>query len=279
MPPKTQLVTEGIIRNTPLPQHGSKYGVIAHGSVIDQTRKNLQDAGLDIERELYRCSKDGQIAQGIYHLVCKQDPDMGMMFAWANSYNRQMRFKCAVGGRVFICDNGMVSGDMASYSRIHKGSKAFASAMNTIEEQIGNASSYFQKLVADKEMFKKVKLYREDQASILGHLYAVEDAVNLQQVSIIRREMDKPSHDYGGDPNSAWAMYNHVTLALKESHPGSYLVSHQKVHEYFVNQFGNLILSTREELDNGPDKPIETLYTSETDTLAPMGVSYGIQFS
>jgi hypothetical protein len=53
--------------------------------------------------------------------------------------------------------------------------------------------------------------------------------------------MDKPTHNYNADVNSAWTMYNHITLALKESHPSTYMKDHQRVHGYFVDAFGNLV--------------------------------------
>lgn len=272
MPPKTSFVTEQHIRSTPLPNHGKTYSVISHGAVIDETRQNLQNAGLTIQQELYKSSLDGQIAQGIYHLVCNQDPDMGMMFAWANSYNRLTRFKCAIGGRVFVCDNGMVNGDISSYSRVHKGTGAWYSVKTTIEDQIANASSYFNRLVVDKEMFKPVFLTRGEQASMLGRLYAEHDALTIAQVSMVRKEMDKPSFDYGVDPRSAWALYNHVTLALKESHPGSYLKDHETVHRFFVNEVGHLIGNGYDQEDNpsyiGMD---EELFETGTVVLAEPG--------
>lgn len=292
MPSKTSFVTEAHIRSTPLPTHGKTYSVIAHGAVIDETRQNLQNAGLIIQQELYKSNLDGQIAQGIYHLVSNQDPDMGMMFAWANSYNRLTRFKCAIGGRVFVCDNGVVNGDISSYSRVHKGNSAWFSVKSTIEDQIANASSYFDRLVADKETLKPVILHRADQAAMLGKLYAQYDALTIQQVSMVRREMDKPSFDYGVDPNSAWALYNHVTLALKESHPGSYLKDHETVHRFFINEIGHLIGYT-DTVDEpkfiGVDEQLfETgtistesgsvgvLNTEETDTSI---LKYGVMFS
>ena len=50
----------------------------------------------------------------------------------------------------------------------------------------------------------------------------------------------RSTHTYSANPNSAWDLYNHVTLALKDSHPLNYLSDHQKVHTFFVNEFGQL---------------------------------------
>lgn len=239
MPVKTQFVTEQHIRNAALPNHGKRYTVIPHGFVIDETRKELANAGFRINQELYKTSLDGQIAQGVYHLNYGTDQDMGLMFAWSNSYNKQMSFKCAVGAQVFICMNGVVSGDLANYKRAHRGS-ALIDVTNSIQFQISHAKEYYDNLVADKEMLKQVNLNKGQQATVVGKLFFEHEILTLTQVGMIDREMKKPTHSYSTNPNSAWDLYNHVTLALKDSHPLSYLNDHQKVHNFFVNEFGQL---------------------------------------
>ena len=68
MPAKTSFVTEQHLRNSVLPNHGKRYTVIPHGFIIDETRRELAAAGFSIDKELYKTSLDGQIAQGVYHL-------------------------------------------------------------------------------------------------------------------------------------------------------------------------------------------------------------------
>jgi hypothetical protein len=239
MPVKTQFVTEQHIRNAALPQHGKRYTVIPHGYVIDQTRAELANAGFVINQELYKTSLDGQVAQGVYHLNYGTDQDMGLMFAWSNSYNKMMRFKCAVGGQVFICMNGVVSGDLANYKRKHTGS-ALVDVTNSIQFQINHAKEYYNNLVADKEMLKQVHLTKSQQGSMIGRLFIEQEILTLTQIGMVQREIEKPTHQYSINPNSAWDLYNHVTLALKDSHPLNYLSDHQKVHNFFVNEFGQL---------------------------------------
>jgi hypothetical protein len=243
MPVKTALVSEAQVRNVELPQHGKTYSVIPHGHAIDETKKALLTAGFLIKSEQYRTTLDGQVAQGVYHLEYGNDPDMGLMFAWSNSYNKSMRFKCAVGGHVFVCMNGMVRGDMSSFVRKHTGS-ALYEATQHINDQITNARNHFSTLVEDKESLKDVLLTPREKGTILGRLFAEQEILTLTQVGIVKREMDKPSFNYNCDPNSAWAMYNHVTVALKESHPNTYLQDHEVLHDFFINQYGQLQASS-----------------------------------
>jgi hypothetical protein len=113
-----------------------------------------------------------------------------------------------------------------------------------MQEQIGDASKYYDKLIHDKQMLKDVSLSPREKGTILGRLFAEDEILTLTQVGIVKREIDKPSHFYSNDADSAWDMYNHITLALKDSHPTRYLSNHQRVHEFFVNEFGNLTSTT-----------------------------------
>jgi len=241
MAANTQFVTENVIRNAQLPSHGGRYTVIPHSFIIDETRKELANLGIGITRELYKVNKDGQIAQGIYHLDVQNDPEMGMMFAWSNSYNKMMKFKCAVGAQVFICMNGVVAGDMASYARKHTGQTAITDAVQNIQTQLTSANAFYTKLIEDKNMLKNISLSRKEQSEIVGRLFCDAEILTPTQTSIVKKEIHTPSFNYNCSNDSAWALYNHVTLALKESHPINYLSDHQKVHEFFVNEFGQLV--------------------------------------
>ena len=248
MPSKVPFYNEQDLRKASLPNHGGRYAVVAHGDVIDNTKNQLAKAGFTIKTEQYRMSNDGNVAQGVYHLDYANDPDMGMMFAWSNSYNKTMRFKCAVGAYVFICSNGVVSGDMGSYSRKHSGT-ALQDVVDQINHQIQHAKEHYDVLLADKNLLKNVLLTPRDQGRILGELFAHDEILTLTQVGIVKREMDKPTYNYNSLSNSAWTMYNHITFALKESHPSSFMKDHQRVHSYFVDAYGQLVTTTNQLVD------------------------------
>lgn len=240
MPVKTIFETEHYLRNCQLPNHGKSYTVIPHGTVIDEARAQLAAAGFNIKQELYKTTLTGDVAQGIYHLESGSDPEMGLMFVWSNSYNKTMAFKCAIGAHVFVCSNGVVSGDLGNYRRRHSGS-ALTDVTMSIQEQISNASKYYDNLIQDKQMLKDVSLTQRQKGTILGRLFAEDEILTLTQVGMVKRELDKPSYSYSNNPDSAWDMYNHITLALKDSHPMKYLSNHQRVHNFFVNEFGTLV--------------------------------------
>lgn len=234
MPAKTRYASKAEVVNTRLPQYDKTYTVIPHANVIDQTYAELQKSGFRIKNEKYKAARGCDIVQGVYHLEHGDDPDMGLMFAWTNSYDKSMRFKCAVGAHVYVCDNGMISGDMSSWTRKHTGT-ADQEMEETVSFQIRNATQHYEKLIQQKNEIKNIQLNKAEQGEIIGRLFIEHETLTLTQLGIVQREMNKPVNIYGVKQDSAWALYNHITLALKESHPLSFISDHEVTHKTFVD--------------------------------------------
>jgi len=229
--------TKDYLINAALPQFKESYTVIEHGFVINKTLELLASKGFAVRNELYRCNENAQIAQGVYHLDYGNDPDMGMMFAWSNSYDKSMRFKCAIGGYVFICMNGVVSGNMGSWGRKHTGT-ADEDTQEQMTQQIDSADIYFNQLVQDKASMQTVNLSVQNRAELMGRLFFEHKLVTLEQLSIVRQEVQKPSYQYTGGPDTLWALYNHITHALKSSHPRLWMDQQRMVHWFITDTFG-----------------------------------------
>jgi hypothetical protein len=242
-----------------LPVFEDSYTVISHESVMDYTLAQLTQFGFNVKSESFRCTADGNIAQGTYYLNYDGDEEIGMMFAWSNSYNKQVRFKCAIGGYVFVCLNGMICGDMGSWGRKHTGT-ADVEAQKTIADQISNAQVYYDRLVTDKNIMKEVVIDTKRQAELLGVLFAEYEILTTEQMSLVKQQMDKPSFFYNGDVNSLWSFYNHVTLALKKSHPRNWMEDQRKLHWFLSMEF---------DLENFQTIEIED------EAIDPLALNYG----
>lgn len=232
MPKKIQDCTKASLIDIALPVHGDSYTVISHESVMDMSATALANAGFSIADEEYRATADGNIAQAIYRLTYNNDPELSMMFAWTNSYNKQVRFKCGVGAFINKTGTVMVCGDMGNWSRKHTGT-ADEETLNTITDQIANAQMYYDQLVSDKEAMKQVPMTKRKQAQMLGILFAEYQILTTEQASIIRNQMHKPTHVFE-ESGSLWAFYNYVTLALQHSHPKTWMED-QRVLHYFIS--------------------------------------------
>jgi hypothetical protein len=236
MPKKIKECSKAQLISVDLPTHGDSYTVISHESVIDYVYTELANAGFGVVSETYRATADGQIAHGVHVLNYNSDPELSMMFAWTNSYNKQVRFKCGVGAYVNQAGTFMVCGDMGSWSRKHTGT-ADEETVETIKEQIKDAQMYYDQLKSDKDAMKEIKMNKRKQSQLLGILFAEYQILTTEQASMIRSEMIKPTHVFE-DTSSLWAFYNYVTTALQASHPKTWMED-QRVLHYFISSVNN----------------------------------------
>lgn len=286
MPKRTGIVTRSTLVTAPLPEATDTYTVISHGSIINHTLRLLNEKGFQVVDEIYKCSENAQIALGIFKIQYDQDPDMAMMFAFANSYNKSMRFKCAIGGYVYANNASVVSGNMMNWGRKHTGT-ADEEAANTIETQIENAEAYFKQLVQDKEAMKNVTLTTTQFAELLGILYLEDEVLTAEQLRIIKAEFKKPSYHYAGPSDSLWTLYNHILVALAKSHPRTWMDQQKVVHFKLLDRF-NLTQFDEDDADvddapspttneSGYMQPVNSApveYVNHPDPMNPVKVMY-----
>ena len=237
MPRKIKDITRATLEAVPLPVYAATYTVISHKSIMDYALAEITAMGFTIEKEEYRATHDGQIAQGIYQLNYNSDTEMSLMFAWTNSYNKQIRFKCAVGGYVHANQSVMLCGEIGTYARKHTGT-ADADTIAMMKSHLTNAKMYYDNLVIDKEAMKLVPMSLRRQSEILGVLFAEYEILTTEQASIMRQQIDKPSYFYNGGKDTLWSFYNHATVALLQSHPRTWMEDQRMLHWFITNEIG-----------------------------------------
>lgn len=232
MPKRITDTTIDYLLNAVLPEATETYTVIPHATVIDKVRKTLSDKNFIIKREIYRCTQNANVAQGVYHIESMVDPDMGMMFAWANSYDKSLRFKCSIGAYVNHSLACIIGNNLGNFTRTHTGD-ADKKIDEAIEEQINNADVYFKDLVDAKELMKNITLDPLQRANVLGEMYFINELLTGEQLSIVKDELKRPSYTYTGLPDSLWSMYNAIIISLQKSHP-RYWMDQQYMAHYFI---------------------------------------------
>jgi len=236
MPKRTGSVTKELLINAPLPQATATYTVIPHDFVISSVEQELKAAGLEIEQELYKATDSAQVASGVLHLKQGEDQEMRMMFAWANSYDKSMRFKCAIGGYLPQSGSILVSGNMGSWGRKHTGSAA-QQTLETIKHQIHSADMYYTELINDKAVMKNVLVPERRKAEVLGILYFEHGLLTGEQLGIIKQQHKNPSFSYNADKDSLWTLYCHVIYSLQRSHPKNWLDQQRLIHFFMTDIF------------------------------------------
>ena len=234
MPKRAAIVTRDHLKQVPLPTHASSYTVITHETVITNAIEQLKLKGFKVKEEKYRSNNSGEVAVGSYQLEYGNDPDLGMMFAWANSYDKSMRFKCAVGGFVRTSNASIISGDF-SWGRKHTGT-ADQEMISQVNNQILNAQSYYDNIVTVKDEMKNLIMSPDDVVAFLGRAFFLKGLFSKEQIGVVRDEMLSPSFSYG-NPSTLWSYYNYMLIALAKAHPRTWMEEQRDLHNYICNEY------------------------------------------
>ena len=259
---KPDITTINDLKLAPLPSHGKKYTVISHESIINLTKSILLKNNFKIIKEFYKSTKDAEIAQGIYHIIPVvnhiEDPDLGMMFTWINSYNKIIKFQCGIGAYTYKTENVIISGNINTYSRKHIGD-AMIMIKDQIDNQISNAFTYYAKIIAEKNKLIRTEMTFNDEYNLIGQLI-MSNTASVSQTYSIKNEIQNPSFHYKND-GSAWVFYNNVLNALKTTHPKSWLKNTLAFHKMIMTQL-NITVETNyiEEEESLSQEDLETVF-------------------
>jgi len=227
------------IINAEVPQETRTYKPITNQQLIELTLESIHQAGFELANEEYSGAMNGQISNSRYAIKNVADSEMQLQIGWQNSYNKSLSLKFAIGTRIFICQNGCVSGDFGAFKKKHQGTvQTFTPS--AITEYIKRAGDVFQQIQKDRDQMKQLEMTKRTSAELIGRMFLEDEIIQSTQLNVIKREMANPSFDYGA-PGSMWELYNHTTLALKEIHPSLWMQSHMKAHSFFVNEGGLLV--------------------------------------
>ena len=228
-------VTEEFLLGVPVPAQTSTYKPVSHGRLIDLTRGAIRDCGFKLKKEVYTSSRDGLRANGKYLIEFGNDPDMSIMIAWQNSYDKKISLKFAIGTWVFICENGMCKSDIASFKTKHVGDVQEVTP-EKIKEYICQAAETFYELVDEKETMKGINLTEQERAELLGRMFIIEEVITSTQLNAIKREIQEPTYDYNS-PGTVWEFYNYCTFAIKNANPRYWLQVQEDLHQFFTVEF------------------------------------------
>ena len=228
-------VTEDFLMGCQVTYTGNKYVPVTHSDVIITIDEYLRECNLNIRTSKYLAGSNGQRAVGILG-VESSDLDLDFMLAWKNSLDGSMSFKLAYGAQVRICSNGMFQGDTGNYKKKHMGD-----AQDEIKTHIIAAVNCMAPTMAAqidmRDLYKEIQVTRQKAAELIGRLYLIEEGITATQLSVVKKEIEKPSCNYGA-PGSAWELYNHCTYALRDTHPLEWHRQHETVGDFFNKEFG-----------------------------------------
>jgi len=224
--------TKELLIGTPLPLETNTYKPVEHEKLIDLTLEGIAQAGFNIEKEVYTSAKYGQVATGRFSINTVSDNEMNLQIMFQNSYDKSLPLKFSIGAMVLVCENGMIAfRNIDSFRKKHMGDIQTL-APQRIADYIKNAGEIFQGLQGERDKMKNIEVNRRQAAEYMGRMYIEEQFIEATQLNIIKRQLDKPTHDYKS-PGSLWELYNHTTFAIGGINPGRWMEDHMAAHKFF----------------------------------------------
>jgi len=218
----------------PVPKATDSYAPVSHRDIVESVYEQLDKHNLKVANEYYKGGREGNQVIG-YMDIKRDNNNLGMRIAFRNSYDKSMSVAFVAGSMVWICSNGMISGEM-QFLRKHTGGvvkELNAKIVNTINQ----LDDHFNKMVEHSELMKQVHVDTRMSAELAGRLFIEEGILNTTQLNILKKEILEPSFDeFKGE--DLWSFYNNTTYALKNSHPINYIDNHIQLHEFVEIEYG-----------------------------------------
>ena len=218
--------------SAPLPARTDTYSPVSHAEIVEAVQTNARTNNLSIIRDRMYSNTLGTRVVGFYDVEDGSDfgnvHGLKMMFGYRNSYDKSMSVAFVAGASVWICGNGMISGDLMSFKRKHTGTVA-QELNEKIQIGVDRMKSDFGRLNMEVDVMKNYSLTPRQKAEILGVMYFERSLVTPTQLSMIKKELTQSEHF---KEDTAWSLYNNVTESLKRSHPVDIIQDHIKFHSF-----------------------------------------------
>ena len=230
-----------------IPWNNGTYTPLANKKIMDLIDSKLSDENLVVKNENYKVAVNERgLIRGVIasYDITSGDGEFGRRIMFRNSYDKSMSFALVCGTVVWICTNGCVSGDY-QYKRVHKGiiDEDSNSMERDVIENIDWGFKFLGKAFENNtRQLRELKQYQigPDQTyRILGDLFFAQNVISIQQMSRVKKEMEinRNFRHFGDKDFTAYDLYNHITEALKYSHPTTYISDHIKTHKLFEDVF------------------------------------------
>ena len=209
----TPVSRKEVIESSTPPNTATHYP-IPHGTVLDLVDGALSSVGLHTSIEHFGLNKEGNDLFALYEIE-KKDEDGNGTFTNAvgirNSHIKSFSASLVAGGRVFVCDNLMISGEIKMKRKL---------TIGIFDELPGLISNMVLQLF-DKWLYQEVRYdaYRDtelnqSQADELLGLSFRSGCIPGKQLQKVLNEWEEPSHEEF-QPRNAWSMFNAFTEIQK----------------------------------------------------------------
>ena len=227
----TNILTRMDIINAPVSELTNTYTPVSNEKIIYTALEEFDKNGYTLKEESYMTEAGMQKFVGRF-VLAHDNPDMNMMFAFKNSYNKTMVAGVSTGAQVAVCLNGMLSGQYKQL-RKHTGN-ADVFIVEAIRENIKRLYDNFMDLEKESLRMKEIEMSKKTIAQLIGNFYCNEAIVTSRQLEVIKGELFSAETFNYGVKDTLYNVYQAVTHSLKKSNPNDYVQNHISTHQFML---------------------------------------------
>lgn len=197
---------------TTTPDRTASYSPVAHHVGIDLVEEALTRRNFEMSEPRHYVSKNRSQFWSMYAVSHTLLPDTGNEFSWEiavrNSYDRSMSFGVAMGTRIFVCANGMLTADSFMKTKHTKNvwDRIHPLINNSVENLFGQAQSQHLRITTYKEEDARGDQY-VDHVIMEAMRRGI---VNPAGVAEVQKHWHTPEHPEFKDRN-VWSLMNAFT--------------------------------------------------------------------
>jgi hypothetical protein len=207
---------------TIIPPNSTRYWrPVAHVELVDTLRSSLKERGLVITREEFAINPMGTKLFGTMDIEGDILPGaMAAALGFRHANDKSMALQSVAGGRVFVCDNLALSGDMTVLKHKHTWNFSLRGLINKGLDSWQRKQVQFTGSI---ERMINTPITDTAAQALLGK--ALYDGVTTFQTFKIAYDLYftkavmQPEAFPDCAPRTAWGLHNAYTRALKESQP------------------------------------------------------------
>ncbi len=209
-----------ILDAKPLFENSRSYDSLGHRKVFNTCLETFEKTCMPIRDVSLKASKDHQILVADF-VFDSYSNYHGMMLSFISSLNKQKALGVAAGAKTFICQNGMILGDMTGKRKHTTTVKLWMQDFikYAAEQMYSQESLILRKFDALKEQW----MSQQEMAELAG-VMAYEGLLKPNQFGKVINEIKTPCFNYSENSDSKifvdnndtkYSFFQHVTHAMK----------------------------------------------------------------
>ncbi|MBI2505575.1 MAG: DUF932 domain-containing protein [Candidatus Latescibacteria bacterium] len=217
----------------PLPQETPSYKPLPHYDLALNTlrigQEMLGTRGFQVDKAQFGLDREGARMFGTVSFANGVE-GMGLAVGFRNSYDKTMSAGFALGGRVVVCDNLVLAGELV-VMRKHTGG-IIEELRDKLVLTFHQAHQTWDSLVEDRRQMQALELTDDRAHEILGRAFG-QGLIAPKQFLHVSREWRQPRHTEF-EERTLWSLYNAVTEVYKGLPVHLTMERHINLHRFAV---------------------------------------------